>query len=222
MTFDSQDDALELGQAKLKADLLVRLRRKRRFSRKPPPYRGTGRRPKPAPVCKLPDPTTHGAPDGSASTEDPDHGRVTVDVWTDLHAQRAPDVPLTVVRVQVERLPKSGKRPKPLWLAWIGEALPADLLDRWRWSRRRFTAEQVFRFAKHDLGWTTVRPQAPTTAERLTPGRVRRSIGGVLAGVGSPVRPVRSRGNAPGRQPGVRPGRRTRYPVVKRRVTPAA
>src|SRR6266511_2204488 len=68
----------------------------------------------------------------------------------------------------VFRLPKSGKPPKPLWLAWVGGPLPADLLDLWRYYCRRCTVEHGFRFLKQELGWTTVRPQAPASADRCS------------------------------------------------------
>src|SRR5207244_3414860 len=66
----------------------------------------------------------------------------------------------------VERLPRSRRTPEPLWLAWLGAALPDDLLQLWRWYARRFTLEHGFRFLKQALGWTTVRPRAPAAADR--------------------------------------------------------
>ena len=92
---------------------------------------------------------------------------MTVDAWTALHVQDAADAPFTVVRVQVEHLPRHGQ-PSPLWLAWIGGPLPADLHQVWRWYLRRFTVEHAFRFAKQSLGWTTVRPRHPAAADRWT------------------------------------------------------
>ena len=58
--------------------------------------------------------------------------------------------------------------PRPLWLAWIGGPLPADLSVLWRWYLRRFTVEHAFRFFKQTLGWTTVRPRHPAAADRWT------------------------------------------------------
>jgi hypothetical protein len=110
---------------------------------------------------------TWGTPDRQAQTNDPAYGRVAVAVWEGLHAKTAADTRLTVVRVHVERLPRR-RPPAPLWLAWIGGPLPADLHQLWRWYLRRFAVEHGFRFAKHDLGWTTVRPAAPEAADRWT------------------------------------------------------
>jgi hypothetical protein len=103
-----------------------------------------------------------------AAAEDPLHGLVRVEVWLEQHVQGAHDAPFTLVRVQVERLPRHARTPKPLWLAWVGGALPEDLLELWRWYTARFTAEHGFRFLKQDLGWTTVRPRHPAAADRWT------------------------------------------------------
>ena len=176
VTLDSSYDVIELAQAvqsgdptiRLDADVLVRLSSRRRFYRPPPPYQGRGCRPKHGAVFRLHQPATHGEPDHTAVGEDPRHGQIRVDVWEGLHAQWAATTPFPLVRVQVARLPKAGRTPKPLWLAWIGQEVPSDLLDLWRWYAQRFTIEHGFRFAKHELGWTTVRPRAPTAADHWT------------------------------------------------------
>jgi hypothetical protein len=67
------------------------------------------------------------------------YGAVQVDAWTDLHVAGAPDAPLSVMRVQVERLPTKKLPPRPFWLAWIGGPRPADLSVLWRWYLRSFT-----------------------------------------------------------------------------------
>jgi len=167
VALDSAHDVAQLAQAHLDADLVVRLAKNRVFRRAPGPYSGRGRPHKHGPVFKLKDVGTHDRPDRSASLEHPVYGTVTVDAWTALHVQDAADAPFTVVRVQVEHLPRHG-RPSPLWLAWIGGPLPADLHQVWRWYLRRFTVEHAFRFAKQHLGWTTVRPRHPAAADRWT------------------------------------------------------
>jgi hypothetical protein len=58
------------------------------------------------------------------------------------------------------------RAPQPLWLVWWGPALPADLRVVWRWYRRRFAVEHLFRFLKQTLGWTTPHPRAPQAADR--------------------------------------------------------
>jgi Transposase DDE domain len=165
-TYDSSYDPITFARAGLAVDILVRLRSNRKFLRRPGPRTWRGRPPVHGPALKLPEPTTHGTPDRTATLDDPVHGQVQVDVWEHLHGQAAADAPFTLIRVQVERLPRHTKRPKPLWLAWIGGPLPDDLLDLWRWYTRRYVIEHGFRFLKHDLGWTTVRPLHPEAADR--------------------------------------------------------
>jgi hypothetical protein len=174
VTLDSGYDAIDLAQAaqatppaqRIEADLLIRLVPRRRFYRPPGPYKGVGSRPKHGPVFRLFDPATHGTPDQSVEVADPGHGWIRVDLWQNLHAQWAAQTPITVVRVQVDHLPHSHRHPKPLWLAWIAESLPDDLLDLWRWYARRFTVEHGFRFLKHQLGWTAIRTAEPDAADR--------------------------------------------------------
>jgi hypothetical protein len=169
VTCDSQYEPVRLVRARLAADLLVRLARRRRVYRRPPPYPGRGRRDrKHGAVLKLTDPTTHGQPDRTQLGQDPTHGTVRVAVWEQVHVQSAAEAPFTLIRVTVEHLPRHARAPDPLWLAWIGGPLPDDLLALWRWYGGRFTIEHGFRFAKQALGWTTIRPRAAEAADRWT------------------------------------------------------
>lgn len=165
VALDSGYDVAQLAQAEVDADLVVRLAKSRVFRRAPGPYAGRGRPHKHGPVFKLDDAHSHGPADHAASLEHPPYGTVTVDTWSTRHVQGAAAAPVTVVPVQVEHLPRHGP-PAPLWLAWIGGPLLDDLHQLWRWCRRRFTVEHAFRFAKHSLGWTTVRPRHPAAADR--------------------------------------------------------
>jgi DDE superfamily endonuclease len=158
----------ELAHAALSVDMLVRLPRRRRVFGKPGPYRGLGAPRKHGKVFRLHDPATHWRPNRSLTSADLVHGKVQVKVWRDVHDQAQPSAPFDLVRISVERLPGHARAPEPLWLAWIGKSLPNDLLDLWRWYRRRFTIEHGFRFCKHDLGWTTIRPRHPHAAEVWT------------------------------------------------------
>ncbi|MGD9892583.1 MAG: hypothetical protein AB7R89_21600 [Dehalococcoidia bacterium] len=161
VTFDSQYDVVALAQATLPADLLVRLARRRRFYRRPPPYPGRGtRQRKHGTVFRLTDPTTQGPPDQHATGVDARHGAVHIAVWHDLHAQWAAAVSLTLIRIQVQRLPRRATPPAPLWLAWVGGPLPADLLDLWRAYQQRFTIEHGFRFLPSHAGNPPAGPRA--------------------------------------------------------------
>jgi hypothetical protein len=166
LLLDSHYDVVDLLEAGVRVDILARLAANRRFYRRPGPYQGRGPRPKHGPRFRLADPTTHGLSDRTQFSRDPDYGLVRLDVWERLHIYRAPLVTLTVVRVRVAHLPRRTTPPAPLWLVWTGGPLPADLRTLWRWYQRRFAVEHLFRFLKQALGWTTIRPRSPQTADR--------------------------------------------------------
>lgn len=63
------------------------------------------------------------------------------------------------------------------------------------------------------------RPVAGSTA---SPGRVRRGLGGLLPALGTPAKPPRPRGKAPGRHAGQCPGPAPRHPVQRRGPPKAA
>ncbi len=176
ITFDSNYEAVTLARAvagssdhpPLRADFIVRLRRNRRFFLAPVPHDGPGRPRLHGPPLRLNDPTTQTAPTHHVVVSDPTYGTVRIDVWTNVHDAKAAHLPFSVVRVQVEHSPRAHASPDPLWLAWISPNAPPDWLQVWRWYQCRFTCEHAFRFAKHDLGWTTVRPRSPTAADRWT------------------------------------------------------
>jgi len=170
VVLDSGYDPVELASSEVAArvDFLVRLAKNRVFYHQPGPYRGRGAPRKHGAVFDLKNPATQGEPTGQASVTDPEYGRVEVTLWAGLHTRRAPRASFSVVRVQVERLPRRQRAPEPLWLGWIGEAPPTHLLLFWRWYLRRFTVEHGFRFAKHSLGWTTVQPRWSEAADRWT------------------------------------------------------
>jgi hypothetical protein len=166
VTLDSGYDLETLATAEVDADLLVRLIKSRVIYRTPERRPGRGRPRLHGEPFRLADPSTHGPPQFTRQLDHPAYGAVTIDVWTDLHVGGAPDAPFSVICIQVERLPNKKLPPRPLWLAWIGGPLPADLSILWHWYLRRFTVEHAFRFFKQTLGWTTVRPRHPEAADR--------------------------------------------------------
>ena len=170
VVLDSGYEPAQLATARERerVDFLVRLAKHRVFYRAPGPYPGRGAPRKHGPAFRLKDPATQGEPERQASTVEPEYGQVTVRAWNGLHARQAPAAPFTVVCVQGERLPRRPKAPAPLWLAWIGAALPDARLALWRAYRRRFAVEHGFRFGKRGLGWTTIRPRTPAAADRWT------------------------------------------------------
>ena len=168
VTLDSGYDLETLARSTVDADLLVRLAKHRVVYRTPAQQPGRGRPRLHGEPFRLADADTHGRPPCSQRLSHAAYGEVCLDAWTDLHVAGAPDAPFSVVRVQVERLPNKKLPPRPLWLAWIGGPLPADLSVLWHWYLRRFTVEHAFRFFKQTLGWTTVRPRHPAAADRWT------------------------------------------------------
>ncbi|MDF5715845.1 MAG: hypothetical protein PUP93_18665 [Rhizonema sp. NSF051] len=55
--------------------------------------------------------------------------------------------------------------------------------------------------------------------DKLTPGRVAQSLGGVFAVIGTPASLPKPRGKSPGWKPGQPRTRRIRYPYVKKTAT---
>jgi hypothetical protein len=166
VVLDSHYDVPALVAAVPEVDLLARLACNRRFYRAPPAYAGIGRPRRHGAVFRLAEPTTQRDPDQHQAHDDPDYGQVTIDLWTHLHTQAAPDIEVTVIRVAVAHLPRRSTPPTPLWLVWHGALLPTDLREVWHWYQRRFAIEHAFRFLKQDLGWTTARLRSPVAADR--------------------------------------------------------
>lgn len=63
----------------------------------------------------------------------------------------------------------------------------------------------------HPQPWQKSQPP-----EKMTPGRVQRGMGGVLAGIGTPAKPPKPRGKSPGWSKGRIRTKRTRYAVIKK------
>ena len=86
--------------------------------------------------------------------------------WTGY--QVPPIVKGSVIRVEVEHLPKpTARTKKTLWMWWSGDGEP-DLDLCWRSYLRRFDIEHTFRFVKGTLGWTTPSVCTPEQADRWT------------------------------------------------------
>ena len=81
--------------------------------------------------------------------------------------QARPLVRGTLIRLEVERLPKPTTGPVPLWLWWWGPD-PPDLATIWRVYVARFSIEHPFRCCKQVLTWTTPKLRSPEAADRWT------------------------------------------------------
>ena len=182
--FDAGYDPIALGHdlAGQRAQVLVRISPKRVFHPDPPPRPpgARGRPPRHGPRFALSDPAaSRPAPDAEHRAQDKRYGDVHVQAWRGLHPKLAskghwagdddpPIVTGTVIRVQVEHLPKpNGQALKTLWLWWSGPGKP-DQDVCWRAYLRRFDIEHTYRFAKNTLGWTTPALRTPEQADRWT------------------------------------------------------
>jgi hypothetical protein len=181
--FDAGYDPIAIGDglADSRAQVLVRIRSDRVFHPDPDePAPGTAGRPRRhGSRFALADPTTWPAADAELITHDARYGNIKVQAWHGLHPKlhgrgrwadhdTPPIVRGTVIRVEVEHLPKPTARAvKTLWLWWSGPGEP-DLDVCWRAYLRRFDIEHTYRFAKNTLGWTTPSLRTPEQADRWT------------------------------------------------------
>ncbi len=180
--FDAGYDpaALTHDLADIAAGIVVRIRDDRVFYPDPtPPTPGTRGRPRRhGPQITLTDPSTWPTPDVESATTDQRYGTVKVSAWHGLHPKlgrrghwadhdEPPIVTGTVIRVEVEHLPKPTSRTKKtLWLWAAGPDF--DLDTAWRAYLRRFDIEHTFRFLKNTLGWTAPALRTPEQADRWT------------------------------------------------------
>lgn len=181
--FDAGYDAIGLGDGLKEtcAQVLVRIRSDRIFYDEPNVVdSGTVGRPRRhGKRFSCATTSTQRTPYATLTTHDARYGTVKVQAWNNLHPKLSdrgywqgrevlPIVKGTVIRVDVERLPKpSSKSNKTLWLWWSGEGQP-NLDVVWRAYLRRFDIEHTYRFVKNTLGWTTPGICSPEQADRWT------------------------------------------------------
>jgi hypothetical protein len=180
---DAGYDPIATGHAlvDVHAQALVRISSKRvfHFDPRPSTRTGPGRKQRHGPRFALASPETWSSPDEELTTHDARYGSLNVRVWRGLHPRlnkqgrwsepgALPIIRGSVIRVDVEHLPKrSAAHKKTLWLWWSGPGIP-DLDLCWRAYLRRFDIEHTFRFMKNTLGWTTPALRTPEQAQRWT------------------------------------------------------
>ena len=184
--FDAGYDGVAIGHD-LEGDrveVLCRIRDDRVFYADPPPRAnrppGTGGRPpRHGKRSKCSEEASWSSPDVSFVGVDSRYGTVRVSAWHGLHPRLSgrghwsehatpPIVKGSVIRVDVEHLPKSsGGVKKTLWLWWSGPGV-SDLDRCVRAYLHRFDIEHGFRFQKGTLGWTTPSVCTPEQADRWT------------------------------------------------------
>jgi len=184
--FDAGYDPIAIGHelGDVRCEVLCRIRDDRVFHADAPPRPnrppGTGGRPpRHGPRFKCSQPASWPEPVATLTAVDSRYGTITVNAWPRLHPRllcrghwrdfdQPPIVAGTVIRVEVEHLPKpTARATKTLWLWWSGAGEP-DLHRCWRACLRRFDIEHTFRFAKNTLGWTTPSVCTPEQADRWT------------------------------------------------------
>lgn len=184
--FDAGYDPIGIGHdlSGCRAEALCRIRDDRVFYAEAParpnrPSESGGRPPRHGKRWKCSDPKSWPEPSAHLAAADPRYGTVTVTAWHGMHPRlsgrghwsgfdRPPIVRGSVIRVDVEHLPKpSSRAKKTLWLWWSGEGEP-DLDRCWRAYLRRFDIEHTFRHVKQTFGWTTPKLATPEQADRWT------------------------------------------------------
>ena len=183
--FDAGYNPIAIGHdlAEERCECLTRIRDDRVFYADPPPRPNRppetgGRPPRHGRRFKCSDPKTWARPSASLVASDPRYGAVKVKAWHGLHPRVSgrgrwrdyggapPIVRGTIIRVDVEHLPKpTPQTKKTLWLFWSGPGEP-DLDRCWRAYLRRFDIEHTFRFIKNTMGWTKPSLCTPEQADR--------------------------------------------------------
>jgi hypothetical protein len=182
-SFDAGYDSVQLSLALADEPtcLLVRLRAGRCFYTDPTSQPPTGRPRRHGAKFVCNDSATWPEPTDRWSAEDPEYGHVQLQAWSGLHPipqQHAkkgthaqpharPLVRGTLLRLEVERLPRPTKTPVPLWFWWWAPT-PPDLAVVWQAYIARFSIEHTFRFFKQTLKWTTPKLRQPEAADRWT------------------------------------------------------
>jgi hypothetical protein len=137
VSFDAGYDPvqLSLALANLRVCLLVRLRAGRCFYADPLAQPPTGRPRRHGAKCVCDEAATWPAPTNAWTSADAQYGQVSLRAWSGLHAvphnhanrgtrQARPLVRGTLIRLEVERLPRPTKAPTPLWFWWYGPTPP--------------------------------------------------------------------------------------------------
>jgi len=183
--FDAGYNPTAIGHdlADVRCECLTRVRDDRVFYADPPPRpnrpaRSGGRPPRHGRRFKCSDRRTQSKPDECLEASDPRYGNVSVKAWHRMHPRvigrgrwadyggKPPIVRGSIIRIDVEHLPKATSRTKKtLWLFWSGPGQP-DLDRCWRAYLRRFDIEHTFRFLKNTMGWTTPSVCTPEQADR--------------------------------------------------------
>jgi hypothetical protein len=225
---------------------ITRLRRDRVLSGPPPPYSGRGRPPVHGHRFAFAEPETWWEPDEQVLFEDAYHGRVVLQAWHHLHAKQDASTSFSVIRARIHQERTAKKRPKAIWLAYIGPEL--DMRKAWECFDHRWAIEPQFRFRKQQLHWTLPMFQLAQRCDRwsqlidlaywqlylardivadqprpwqasldlLTPGRVLQGFSQLFTQLNSPTPLPQRRGKSPGWVKGTQRTKRPKRKPLKR------
>jgi hypothetical protein len=151
--------------ADIACDKLMRLRSNRVLYGAPTAYSGIGRPRKHGAKFKLNDPASWWQPDEEHQVEHEQWGQLRLQSWHGLHLRQATKQVLSLIRVERLGTATTTLPLKPLWLIWVGQALPA-LATVWQQYLRRFAIDHWYRFAKQRLHWTLPQLATPESSQR--------------------------------------------------------
>ncbi len=154
-----------LATADIPSDKIIRLRPNLCLAGSPGPYKGRGKHPIHGAKFRFKDPTTWRAADDSFEMEDPDLGKLRVQLWKVLHLRKAASCPMIVARLERLEHKSTRRLPKVIWIAWIGQEPPEPRLW-WQKYLRRYPVDHWYRFAKQRLYWTLPMFSTPEQGER--------------------------------------------------------
>lgn len=226
------------------ADKLIRLRANLCLEGPTKPYGGRGAYPKHGIPFRFTDPTTWWEPDCVWEGEDPAFGKLRVRIWRDLRFAKALDCLMLVAQVERLEAPDTRRKPRILWLAWVGQTPPKQW---WGLYARRYPVDHWYRFAKGRLHWTLPMFATPEQEERwsnlmtlltwqlwlarpvatdcplpwqkplqhLSPGRVCQAMPAILARIGTPTQVCKPRGKSPGWKTGRARAHRPVYDLIR-------
>ena len=236
--------AFLLATADLPVDKLFRLRTNLCLEGPTKPRKPKGQPPKHGIPFKFKDPTTWWQPDQVVQEQDPQFGPVVVRIWQGLRFKQALDCRMIVAQIERLQTPGTRRKPRIIWLAWVGEDPPARW---WSYYTRRYPIDHWYRFAKNRLHWTLPMLSTPAQCQRwsdlmplmtwelwlarpiaedcrlpwqkpqplLAPGRVCQAWERIMTQIGTPTRVCKSRGKSPGWQKGQLRKPREQFPLLR-------
>ena len=137
----------------IKVSKLMRIRSNCCLWSKPKGYSGKGRPRKHGQKFKVNDPKTWSDVDETVEINDSKLGQLRISQWKNLHFRSSAAHDMSLIKVERLNSRNLRKKPRPLWLVWVGEQF-LELKDIWSQYARRFGVDHWYRFIKQRLHWT--------------------------------------------------------------------